>query len=68
MDLKTVVVAVTKINDNEFSFNMPVGAPFGECYDACFQTLNKITELMKEAAEKAKPISAEAETSDNSTN
>lgn len=55
MDMKSVVVLEVKKGDNLFQFLMPIGAPFGECYDAAFQALGKVTEMMKEAAEKAKP-------------
>jgi hypothetical protein len=59
MELKSVVVIETKKNDRIFQFSMPVGAPFGECYDACFEVLNKVVELSKEAAEAAKPKESE---------
>jgi len=61
MDLKSAVIIETKKNDNVFQFIMPIGAPFGECYDACFEALNKIVALSKEAAEAAKaPTPVEA--------
>ena len=69
MDLKSVVSVEVKKNDRIFQFLMPVGAPFGECYDACFETLNKIAELSKEAAEAAKqPTPANAEIVDETKN
>ena len=47
--------------DLKSEFIMPIGAPFGECYDACFEALNKIVALSKEAAEAAKaPTPVEA--------
>lgn len=61
MDIKSTVVIEIKKNDNVYRFEMPVGAPFGECYDAAFQTLNKVSELAKEAADKMNPQAAETQ-------
>ena len=61
MDMKSaVILEATKGENRQFQFVMPVGAPFGECYDACFEMLNKITELAKQAAESAKPAEEKA--------
>ena len=55
MDIKSFIsVEVTK-NERTYHFYMPVGAPFGEAYDAAFEVLNSITEMAKQAVEKAKP-------------
>ena len=55
MDVKSYVdVAVSK-NDRLYHFYMPVGAPFGEAYDASFEVLSGITEMAKQAAENARP-------------
>lgn len=56
MNVKSFVVIEIEKNDNRFSFMMPVGAPFGEAYDACYEALNHIVEFSKKAAEQAKPI------------
>jgi hypothetical protein len=50
-----VILEVTK-GDNRYEFVMPIGAPFGEAYDAAFQALMTITEMAKNAAEAAKPV------------
>lgn len=55
MDIVSKVAIEIKKEDRVYRFEMPVGAPFGECYDSAFQVLNKIAELSKEAAEKVKP-------------
>lgn len=61
MNLKSIIIAEVVKGENVYRFEMPVGAPFGECYDAAFQMLNKITELAKEAAANAKPAEPKAE-------
>lgn len=58
MELKSVVHMEVKKNDRSYVFAMPVGAPFGECYDACFQVLEKIVALTQQAAEQARPKEA----------
>lgn len=40
--------------ERKYSFLIPLGAPYGEVYDACHEIMMKITDLAKEAAEKAK--------------
>ena len=54
MDVKTFVTIEIKKNDRVFSFNMPAGSPFGEAYDACYETLGHIIEFSKKAQEQAK--------------
>ena len=51
MDLISNVTMVVGKNDKKFTFIMPVGANWGETYDACFECLMKIVELSKQAAE-----------------
>lgn len=53
MDIKTYVDIEIVKNERVYRFAMPVGAPFGEAYDAAFEALNKVSELMKQAAESA---------------
>ena len=53
MELKSLILVEVKKDDRVYRFEMPVGAPLGECYDAAFQALNKIAELMRDAASKA---------------
>ena len=58
MDIKSYAeIEITK-NDRVYHFFMPVGAPYGEAYDAAFEALTKITELAKTAVENAKPQEA----------
>lgn len=62
MDITSnVILEVTK-NERKYRFEMPVGAPFGECYDAAFEVLNKVSELAKQASDKMKPNSTETST------
>lgn len=46
-------IEITK-GDRVFSFVMPIGAPYGEAYDAAFEVLQQIVELSKQAADQAK--------------
>jgi hypothetical protein len=55
MEVKSQVLLEVKKNDRVYTFSLPMGAPFGECYDACFESLQKILELAQQSAEKARP-------------
>ena len=59
MDIRSYVDVEVKKNDRVYHFYMPVGAPFGEAYDASFEMLSSITEMAKQAAENARPKEAE---------
>lgn len=39
--------------DRVYNFNMPMGAPLGEAFDAVFTVLEKVRELSNAAVEKA---------------
>lgn len=54
MQLNNVVEIKIVKNDRAYCFYLPGGAPIGEAYDAAFETLQKITDLAKESAEKLK--------------
>ena len=52
---QTAVVKLTRtVNDRVYSFEMQMGAPYGESYDILWEMLQEIVKLSKEAAEKAK--------------
>jgi hypothetical protein len=55
MDIKSLVVLEVKKGEFTFTFNMPVGAKLGDAYEASWECLEKITELIKESVSKAKP-------------
>lgn len=55
MDQKAMVNLEVKKGERTFVFSMPIGAPFGEAYDAAFTVLNEIMEMSKKAVEQAKP-------------
>lgn len=55
MEQKAVINLEVKKEDRTFVFSMPIGAPFGEAYDAAFTVLNEIQEMSKKAVEHAKP-------------
>lgn len=54
MDIRAMVSIEIKKNDRSFTFNMPVGAPYGEAYDAAFEVSSKILQMAAEAAEKSR--------------
>lgn len=55
MPLKTAVsIEVTK-NEHVYEFNMPLGVPLGEAYDAAFEVLKELTDLARQATDKAQP-------------
>lgn len=54
MDLKSMIVIEVEKNERVFTFLLPVGAPFGEAYDAAFEMLSKIVDMSNEAAENMK--------------
>jgi hypothetical protein len=55
MTIKSFVTIEVVKNDHTFVFQLPVGAPYGEAYDAAYEVLQNIVELAKNAAEAAKP-------------
>lgn len=55
MNVKSYIDIEIVKNERVYHFFMPVGAPFGEAYDAAFESLTSITEMAKNAVEMAKP-------------
>jgi len=53
MDLKTNVTMIIQKGPRTYTFNMEVGSPFGEAYDAAFEVLNKVSEMSRQAVELA---------------
>ncbi len=45
--------------DRKYIFLVPDKSPIGETYDAAFAILERISDLGKEAMEKAKPVKTE---------
>jgi len=54
MTQKAVVKLVKEVDEKVYSFEMPIGAPFGQSYDVLFEMLQEVIEMSKTAAEKAK--------------
>lgn len=48
-----------------YSFIIPIGAPFGEAFDAAFETLSAVLDLSKKAIEDAKKNAPESAPSEN---
>ena len=42
------------MDEHEFTFEMPVGAPIGKAYDAAHQVLQQILVMAKNASDSAK--------------
>jgi predicted adenine nucleotide alpha hydrolase (AANH) superfamily ATPase len=68
MDQRAMVRLEVKKEERTYCFDMPIGAPFGEAYDAAFEVLSTILKMSEEAVAKAeqkkekedkeKPVSA----------
>ena len=68
MNLKSFVDIEIVKGERTYHFLMPVGAPFGEAYDASFETLSAITDMAKQAAEQAKPKEGAEEVAEATSN
>jgi hypothetical protein len=55
MEVKTHVHFAIDKDERKYVFSLPAGGTLGEAYDAAYQVLEKILEMSKEAADKAKP-------------
>ncbi len=55
MELKSTVILEVKRGEFVFRMELPVGAPLGDTYEAGWDFLKKINDLMTDAIEKAKP-------------
>ncbi len=55
MNIKPVVNLEIEMESNVYVFSMPVGASWGEAYNACFQSLQKVMELSNQALESTRP-------------
>ena len=53
MNIKTSVTIEIQKGESTFAFVMPVGAPFGQAYDAAYEVLQQIVEFSKKAADQA---------------
>lgn len=60
-ELRTVATISVNIDDKNYLLVLPKDAPLGECYNAVFSMLDKITSLLQEVKEKARPKNAEEE-------
>lgn len=56
--MSTIQLRIIK-NDRSYYFSIPVGAPYGEACDVLFECIEKLTDMMKEAASKSKPSEAQ---------
>lgn len=54
MNQKALVEMEIVKGERSYRFLIPMGAPYGEVYDACHEIIMKISELAKEAADKIK--------------
>lgn len=53
MNVKQTLVMETIRNERTYNLILPVGAPYGEAYDAAFEFLNGVLEMSKQAVERA---------------
>lgn len=54
MNLKSQVAIEVVKGERTFTFTMPIGAPYGEAYDACFEALKTIAEMTATALDQSK--------------
>jgi hypothetical protein len=54
MNLRSFVSIELEKNGRVYSYLMPVGAPYGEAYDAAFEICQNILDMAKKASEGAK--------------
>lgn len=59
MDIFSKIELHVEKNNRAYQFSIPVGAPYGEACDALFECIEKLTDMMKEAASKSKPVEAQ---------
>lgn len=52
-----IELSVTK-NGRTYTLTVPMGAPHGEIYDACFTFLEDVIEMVKNSAAKMNPAPA----------
>jgi hypothetical protein len=64
MEITSAIIITTERNGRKFQFILPVGAQYGEAYDAAFETLTEISKMSQKAAEQLKPAEAESDGSD----
>ena len=54
MELKSILGLEVIKNERVYRLELPVGAPLGEAYEATWEMLKKIVELVNESVDKAK--------------
>jgi len=54
MNLRSMVTVEIIKNERTYTFSIPVGAPFGEAYDAANETMLAVLDMAKNNAEQAK--------------
>lgn len=68
MNQVLVIKFVKEVNNRTYTFELPMGAPFGEAYDVCHEVLQQITKMASDAAEKAKQVKPAEEVQGDLTN
>lgn len=64
-DFQGQLMLESKKGEKTFRFYMPIGAPLGECYDACFEFLQRITEAANKAVENTERKEVEEKPEEN---
>jgi hypothetical protein len=54
MELKQILSLEVVRNDKVYRLELPIGVPLGEAYEATWEMLKKIVELVNESVDKAK--------------
>lgn len=54
MEFKQILSLEVVKNDKTYLLHLPVGAPLGDAYEATWEMLKKIADLINESADKSK--------------
>lgn len=61
MSITSRIMIEIKKNERTYGFSIPVGAPFGEAYDAAFEILQEVVEMAKQAVDSTRPSAEQSE-------
>lgn len=61
MELKATLNFEKTVNDRTYRVTIPLGAPYGEVYDAIFACLEGVVEHQKQSVEQMKSAQAKTE-------
>lgn len=54
MEIKQILSLVINKNERIFRLDLPVGAPLGDTYEAVWEMLKKVSEMINESVDRSK--------------